>query len=85
MAVSWSTPRDDDEPTTPTTHRKVVGMGVDAANPYNVAYAYGAMEPVPYAPPDKLQYDVIEPTAVYKPWLPSTDWANVEITVEYYD
>lgn len=78
--LSWSNRRDDEEPDHPYI---VAAVGFDPANPTGVSLARVALQPVPYAPPDELQDDVIEPTAVFKPWLPYTDWDNVEITVEH--
>ena len=84
MAVGWSRPKDD-EPGHPDQTRKVTGVRFEPGGWVRVTLEPEPGEPVPYAPPDEVQDDVIEPTAVYKPWLPSTDWDNVEITVEYYD
>ena len=83
----WGCP-DRAEPTTPnppSTLFIAVDVSVDPTAPSGVATARIPMEPVPYSEPDGLQDGVIEPTAVFKPWLRSTDWDNVEITVEYYD
>lgn len=83
MSVAWSTPRDD-EPAR-TTHRKVTGIRIEPDGTVRANLEPVLGDPAPHAEPDELQDDVIEPTAVYKPWLPSTDWNNVEITVKYYD
>ena len=83
---SWCNRRDDDEPDHPDHPYIVAAVGVDPANPGTVAYALRALQPAPYAPPDgKQDDDVIEPTAVFKPWLPGKYWDGVEITVTYYD
>jgi hypothetical protein len=85
MSVGWSRRRGE-KPDHPEHPVIVAGVGIDPANPGVIAYGYLPLQPVPYAPPDGEQDDdVIEPTAVFNPWLPSTDWNNVEITVEYYD
>lgn len=80
----WGCP-DRAEPTAPATPSTLfiaADMSVDPGSPTGIAVASRPMEPVPYAEPDELQDDVIEPTAVFKP---GTDWANIEITVTYYD
>jgi hypothetical protein len=83
MSVAWSR-RKRDEPEEPAHPFIIAGIGIDPANPGTVAYALRALEPVPYAPPDgKQDDDVIEPTAVFNPWLPGKYWDNVEITVEH--
>jgi hypothetical protein len=82
MAVSWFR-RNDEEPDHPDHPYIVAAVGVDPEDPSAVAYAYRELQPVPYAAPDELQDDVIEPTAVYKPWLPGRFWDNVTITVEH--
>ena len=83
MSVAWSR-RKPEEPDHPDHPYILAAVGVDPANPDTVAYALRPLQPAPYAPPDgKQDDDVIEPTAVYKPWLPGKYWENVEITVEY--
>ncbi len=82
MSVGWSRRRRD-EPDHPEHPFILAVVGIDPANPDAVAVARVALQPVPYAPPDDEQDGVIEPTAVFKPWLPYTDWDNVEITVEH--
>jgi len=84
MSVAWSNRRDDE----PDHHDQpfiVAAVGIDPANPDAVSLARVPLQPVPYAAPSELQDDVIEPTAVFKPWLKYTDWDNVEIKVEYRD
>ena len=81
MALGWGKfwgkfPKDDDEPTARTTHRKVTGMRIEPGGAARVTLAPDLGEPTPYADPDELQDDVIEPTAVYKPWLPGTAWED---------
>jgi hypothetical protein len=83
--LSWSSPRKDDEPDYPEHIFIAVDVSADPTSPPGVSLARVALEPVPYEAPDELQDDVIEPTAVFKPWLPYTDWDNVEITVRYHD
>jgi hypothetical protein len=64
MAVSWSSPYyDDDEPATPSTAFIAMDVSLDSSTPVGFAVARRPMEPVPYAEPDELQDDVIEPTA----------------------
>jgi hypothetical protein len=65
MSVAWSTPRDG-EPE-PEHIYIVVGIGFGGAERGTVATAYRELAPVPYALPDELQPDVIEPTALLKP------------------
>ena len=84
MAVGWSRPRDD-EPGHPDHADKPTVIAFDFDPATGLATARIARGPVSHPAPDDVQDDVIEPTAVFKPWLPSTDWDNVEITVEYYD
>jgi hypothetical protein len=79
--LSWSSRRDD-EPDHPDQPYIVAVVGIDPANPSAVSVARVALHPVPYARPDELQDDVIEPTAVFKPWLPYTDWDKCIIDVE---
>lgn len=84
--LSWSNRRDDEEPDHPEHPYIVAAVGIDPAGPGIVAIARRALQPVPYAPSeDEQDDDVIEPTAIFKPWLLGRDWKNVEITVEYYD
>jgi hypothetical protein len=84
MSVGWSRRRPE-EPDHPEHPFILAVVGIDPANPDAVSVARVALQPVRYAAPDELQDGVIEPTAVFKPWLPFTDWDNVEITVEYHD
>jgi hypothetical protein len=81
MSVAWSR-RKPEEPDPPVI---VTVAGIDPANPDATVVSYREVQPSPFAPPDELQNDVIEPTAVFKPWLPGKYWDGVEITVEYYD
>jgi hypothetical protein len=75
MAVGWSRRRDD-EPDHPDQPYIVAGVGIDPGNPTVVVFRFARLEPTPYAPPDDLQDDddVIEPTRVFKPYVPSADW-----------
>lgn len=83
MAVGWSKRRESDgEPATPSTPYIIADVGFDPANPDAIVFAWKALEPVPYAAPDELQDDVIDPTAIFKPWVPSGFWKDCVITVE---
>jgi hypothetical protein len=81
--LSWS-PRRHEKPGHPEQPFILASVGIDPANPDAVVFAYRELQPVPYAAPEELHDDVIEPTAVFRPWPPYTDWDNIEVTVEYY-
>lgn len=85
MSSSGEGKRRAAEPATPSQPRKVTGIRLDPDGTVWITLAPALGDPVSYAPPEEKQDDVIEPTTVYKPWLPSTDWDNVEITAEYHD
>jgi hypothetical protein len=83
MSVAWSR-RKPEEPDLPDHPVIVADVGVDPANPDAIAIAYRALQPTSYAPPDdKQDDDVIEPTAVFKPWIPGKYWDDCIITVEH--
>ena len=85
MAVGWSR-RKDDEPDHPDHVFIAADVSVDPTVPGSVVIARVPMEPVPYAPPDGLpEPGVIEPTQVFKPWIPSADWPNVTIMYEEFE
>lgn len=71
------------EPATPSTLFKVTGVGYDPASPDSLAVAYTRLKPVPYARPDGKQDDVIEPTAVFVPYIPTGTWYNCIVDGEY--
>jgi len=88
MSVAWSRrkPEEPEEPRHPDPPFTLSVMAGEPGEPERVFLTSRPLQPVQHAAPDGEQDDdVIEPTAVYKPWLPSTDWDNVEITVEYHD
>jgi hypothetical protein len=49
------------------------GCEPDASDPSGVILSGRVVIPASYAPPDRLEPDVIEPTAVFKPWIPSKE------------
>jgi hypothetical protein len=67
--LGWSS-RKREEPDHPEQPFIVADVSVDPTNPGAVAVVYLPLHPVSYARPEGEQEDgVIEPTALFKPWM----------------
>ena len=74
MSVGWSR-RKREEPDHPDQPVIVTVVGLDFDSATGLTRVRVAGDRIPYARPDGEQEDdVIEPTAVFKPWLPYTAW-----------
>lgn len=75
MGVSWSSPRkrrgESDLPDHPFI---LAAAAIDPGSPAGMAVVFAPVVRAPYSRPDKVQDDVIEPTAVFKPWLGGGVW-----------
>lgn len=78
MSVSWSA-RADDERDLPdhAGNFPVIALGFDPAG--GIVTVRLAREALPFAAPECVQDDdVIEPTSIFKPWVPSKYWDIAE-------
>jgi hypothetical protein len=81
MTSRWFLDRDG-EPDHPDHVDKVTVVGIDLGDPTGLVRVRLASERIPYAPPDELQDDVIEPTALFKPLI-LNNGDSLTITMEY--
>jgi len=84
MSVAWSRrrPEKPDEPGHPDHPFILAVVPGEPGEPERVTLAYRAVKLVPFAPPDELKDDVIEPTALFKPLI-LDNGDSLTITTEY--